>query len=471
ELVADARAAQPAWADGGLAARAAPLDRLRRWLLDHSDRVLETLGAETGKAYEDALFLELAYVVSALRFWSARAGSWLADERRLARSPLVPGRRLVTRHRAHGLVVVIGPWNYPLINSFGDCIPALLAGNSVILKPSELTPLSSLLIAEALAECGLPSGVFAVAPGDGATAASLIDEADFVMFTGSIETGRKVAEQAARRLIPCALELGGKDALVVLAGADLERAANCAAHYAMLNAGQTCVSIERAYVQDEVYDEFTGLLAERIGALRTGPPAGPGSVDVGAITAPAQLELIERHVADARERGARIVTGGSPVAGPGRFFQPTLILDADHTMACMTEETFGPVLAVMRVASADEAVERVNDTRYGLGAAVFAASLEQGRALAGRLAVGAVCVNDAAINYFALEAPMGGTKQSGLGVRHGPEGIRKFTRPQTILLTPRWFPRREPHMQPYSKRRTALLARALRTVYRRGPSN
>jgi acyl-CoA reductase-like NAD-dependent aldehyde dehydrogenase len=466
-LVARGREAQPAWAALEPSARAAVLNRLRRWLLDHSDRVIETLGAETGKAYEDALFLELAYVLSALAFWARHAGRYLADERRLARSPLVLGRRLVTRHLPRGLVVVIGPWNYPLINSFGDAVPALAAGNSVILKPSELTPLTSLLVAEALAECGLPDGVFAVAPGDGETAAALIDAADFVMFTGSIETGRKVAERAAHTLTPFALELGGKDAMIVLAGANLDRAAACAAHYATINSGQTCISIERAYVEDAVYDEFAAKLESRFAALRTGPPAGPGSVDIGAITSPAQLEVIERHVADARRRGARIVTGGERIDSPGRFYPPTLILDADHTMACMTEETFGPTLALMRVASADEAVERLNDSRYGLGAAVFAGAGERAEQIARRLRVGAVCVNDAAINYFALEAPMGGMKESGVGVRHGLDGIRKFTQPQTILITPRWFPRREPHMHPYSARTTALLARGLRALYRR----
>lgn len=468
-LAAGAREAQPQWAARSITERAAVLSRVRRWLLENSERVIATLTAETGKTYEDALFIELAYAVAALSFWARHSERYLADERSLARSPLVIGRRLVTRHVPRGLVGVIGPWNYPLLNSFGDCIPALAAGNAVILKPSELTPLTSLLIAEGLGECGLPPGVFTVAVGDGGTGAALVDEVDFVMFTGSIETGRKVAERAAKSLTGFALELGGKDALIVLAGADLERAANCAVYYAMVNAGQTCISIERAYVESAIYDEFTAKLTAKVAALRVGEPRGAGSVDVGAITSAAQLELIESHVAEALAKGARLAAGGSRLEGPGRFFQPTLLLDADHTMACMTDETFGPTLPVMRVADADEAVSRVNESRYGLGAAVFAPDSESGEAIARRLRVGAVCVNDAAVNYFALEAPMGGIKQSGIGVRHGADGVRKFTQPQTILITPRWFPRREPHMYPYSRRRTRLLARALRLVYgRRG---
>ena len=465
QLALRARAAQPSWAELGAKGRAEILGRARSWLLAKADRVVETLVAETGKAVEDAQLIELGYAVAALSFWARHAERYLAEERSLARTPLVLGRRLITRHVPRGLVGVIGPWNYPLINSFGDCVPALAAGNSVILKPSELTPLTSLLIAEGLAESGMPADVFSVAPGDGGTGAALVDQVDFVMFTGSIETGRKIAEAAARTLTPVALELGGKDAMIVLAGADLERAANVAAYYAMVNAGQTCVSIERVYAEARIYDEFTAKLAAKIGALRLGEPRGAGSVDLGAITAARQLEVIETHVADARAKGARVVVGGSRRPGPGQFFEPTLILDVDHSMLCMTEETFGPTLPVMRVPDADTAVALLNDSRYGLGAAVFAPDAETGEAIARRLRVGAACVNDAAINYFALEAPMGGIKESGLGVRHGADGIRKFTTVQTILVTPRWAPAREPHMHPYSARRTRLLMRALRLVY------
>ena len=467
-LATKAREAQPGWAALAISGRVEVLARLRRWLLEHSEQVIATLMAETGKTYEDALFIELAYALAALSFWAGHAERYLGDERALARTPLVLGRRLITRHLPRGLVGVIGPWNYPLINSFGDCIPALAAGNAVILKPSELTPLTSLMLADGARECDLPEGLFAVATGGGQTGSALVDEVDFVMFTGSTETGRRVAERAARNLTGFALELGGKDALIVLAGANLERAANCAVYYSMLNAGQTCISIERAYVEAAIYDEFTAKLTAKLAALRVGEPRGPGSVDVGAITSERQLEVIESHIADALAKGARLATGGARLEGPGRFVKPTLLLDADHTMLCMTEETFGPTLPVMRVAGAEEAISLVNESRYGLGAAVFARDSDSGEQIARRLRVGAVCVNDAAINYFALEAPMGGMKQSGIGVRHGRDGIRKFTVPQTILISPGWFPRREPQMYPYSRRRTGVLARALRAVYGRG---
>ncbi len=467
ELARKGRAAQPGWEALGTKGRSLVLDEMRRWLLANSARVIETLISETGKTHEDAQTLELAYALSALSYWSRNAGRFLAEQRALSRSPLVFGRTLVTRYLPRGLVGVIGPWNYPLINSFGDCLPALVAGNSVILKPSELTPLTSLLMAEGLREAGLPEGVLGVAPGGGDAGAALVDLVDFVMFTGSAASGRKVAERAAQTLTPVALELGGKDAMIVLAGANLARATNVAAYYGMLNAGQTCVSIERVYVEAPAYEAFLELLTDKVAALRCGAPAGPGSVEVGAITAARQLETIEAQVADARAKGARITTGGSRIEGTGRFFAPTVIADADEGMACIREETFGPLLAVRRISDADEAVAAVNDSPYGLGAAVFAASADEGIALARRLKVGSVCVNDAAIHYFALEAPMGGLRQSGIGVRHSAEGIRKFTQPQTILIAPRWMPDHEPQMYPARASRSRAIGRLLRLLYGR----
>ena len=467
ELVRRAREAQPQWQALGFDGRGALLRRMQHWLLEHADRVIETIVSETGKAYEDAQLLELGYTVSALSFWSRKAGGYLGERRFLSRAPLLIGRRLLTRHVPRGVVGVIGPWNYPLLNSFGDAIPALAAGNSVVLKPSELTPLTSLLIAAALAECGLPDGVFAVATGDGTTGAALVDLVDFVMFTGSSATGRKVAVQAAGALTPYSLELGGKDALIVLDGAPLERAANVAVYYGMMNGGQSCVSLERVYAEAPIYDELLARIERKIAALRVGPPSGAGAVDVGAISSERQLEIIDSHVADALAKGARVLVGGHSVAGPGSFYEPTLLVDVDHTMRCMVEETFGPTLPLMRVADADEAVALVNDSRMGLGAAVFAADLARGEEIARRLEVGAVCVNDAAVNYFALAAPMGGVKESGIGVRHGPEGIRKYCRPQTIVITSRLMPAREPQMYPYTRRSARLMRTLLRLLYRR----
>ncbi len=466
-MAAKGRAAQPQWNGIGFQARGRILKRAQKWLIDNSDRVIETIVSETGKTFEDAEFAEIAYAANAFGFWAKNAPKYLADRRVKSSQLLVKGKKLIVRYRPLGLVGVIGPWNYPLTNSFGDCIPALAAGNSVILKPSEVTPLTSLLMAEGLRQCGLPDDVFQVATGRGGTGAALIEQVDMVMFTGSTKTGRMVAQGAAKRLIPCSLELGGKDPMIVLSDADLERAANLAVYYSMQNAGQTCISIERAYVEAPVYDEFVGKVSEKVKALRVGPPKGPGSVEVGAITFPPQMKTIEDHVQDAKDKGARVLTGGNAMPGPGRFFEPTVLVDVDHTMKAMTEETFGPTLPIMKVADAEEAIWLANESPYGLGASVFTKDAARGEQIARRLQVGAANVNDALINYTALELPMGGAKASGLGSRHGAGGIRKYCEEQSLVLT-KLALKREIHMFPYKARTTRLIQRAFGFLYGRG---
>src|SRR4051812_3085689 len=288
-MVARARAAQSAWEALGFEGRGRILRRARQWLIDHADEVVATIVAETGKAEEDARLVELAYGANAFGFWAGKAPKYLADEKVHTGNPFVLGRKLVVRYRPVGVVGVIGPWNYPLVNSVGDAIPAMAAGNAVVVKPSEVTPLTSLLIEEGLREAGLPDGVYQTAVGAGDVGEALIDAVDMVMFTGSTRTGRRVMERAARRLTPVSLELGGKDR-IVLADANVERAANAAVYYSMQNGGQTCISIERVYVEAPIYDEFVGKVAAKVSALRQGPPAGPGSIDAGAMTFPPQLD-------------------------------------------------------------------------------------------------------------------------------------------------------------------------------------
>jgi acyl-CoA reductase-like NAD-dependent aldehyde dehydrogenase len=468
EMAARGRAAQPGWEAYGFEGRGRVLLRAQKWLMDNAEQIISTIVSETGKTHEDAEFAEIAYVGHAFAVWVREAPNYLADERVKSAQLLVKGKKLLLRYRPLGLIGVIGPWNYPLTNSFGDCIPALMAGNSVILKPSEITPLTSLLLAEGLRECGLPQDVLQIATGRGDTGAALVEEADMIMFTGSTRTGRKVAEEAARRLIPASLELGGKDPMLVLADADLERAANFATYYSMQNAGQTCISIERVYVEEPVYDEFVAKVSEKVRALRLGKPEGFGSVEVGAITFPPQLQTISQHVDDAVQKGARVLAGGHEVHGAGRFYEPTLLVDVDHSMKIMTEETFGPTLPIMKVRDVEEAVRLANDSPYGLGASVFTRDTERGEAIARRLEVGAANVNDALINYTALELPMGGAKASGLGSRHGPGGIRKYCSQQAIVITPRLALKREVHMFPYKSSTSRLLARLFKLMYGRG---
>jgi acyl-CoA reductase-like NAD-dependent aldehyde dehydrogenase len=467
-MAARARAAQPAWMELGFKGRGAIFLRAQRWMLDNAERVIETVISETGKTYEDAQLTDLGYAVAALGFWAKVAPKYLADERVPAwNNPAVIGRRLVVRYAPHGLVAVIGPWNFPIVNGFGDCIPAMMAGNVVILKPSEVTPLSSLLMLEMLTQCGLPPDVLQVATGDGTTGEALIAEADCVMFTGSTRTGRAVMKAAAEKLIPCYLELGGKDPMLVCADADIERAANAAAYWSMNNAGQVCISVERVYVEAPVYEEFVERVTANVQSLRQGVPDGAGSVDVGAVIFAPQLQIVDAHVKDAVAKGAKVLTGGHASADGGRFYEPTVVVDVDHTMDLMREETFGPVVPIMKVADAEEGVRLANDSPYGLQASVWTKDTARGEALARRLEAGAVCVNDVQINYQALNLPMGGWKNSGIGARHGAGGIRKYCKSQSLLITSFGF-KRDVFMFPYARRRTMLLQRFYKLFYGRG---
>jgi acyl-CoA reductase-like NAD-dependent aldehyde dehydrogenase len=467
ELARNGRAVQPAWESLGFEGRGRVLLRAQKWLVDNAERVIETIVSETGKAWEDAQFAEVMYGAGAFGFWAKNAPKYLADEKVKSSVVTLKGKKLILRYRPLGLIGVIGPWNYPLTNSFGDCIPALAAGNSVILKPSEVTPLTSLLLAEALRECGIPEYVFQVATGRGETGSALVDEVDMIMFTGSTATGKKVMARAAETLTHVALELGGKDPMIVLSDADVERAANHALYYSMFNGGQTCISIERVYVEEPVYDEFVAKVTEKARNLRQGVPTGPGVVDVGSITFPPQVDIVDGHVKDAVEKGAKTLVGGHRGEAKGNWYEPTVLVDVDHSMDIMRDETFGPTLPIMKVADAEEAIRLANDSPYGLGAAVFSKDVARGEAIARRIDAGAVCVNDALVNYQAFELPMGGAKASGLGSRHGAGGIRKYCQQQALLVS-RFHLSKEPHMYPYSEKMTRRFAKLIAFLYGRG---
>jgi acyl-CoA reductase-like NAD-dependent aldehyde dehydrogenase len=456
ELAARARRAQPAWEALGYEGRADVMTSLRRWLIANRERMIQTIVDETGKAREDAQLSEVFLTAENIKFWAKKGRKYVEDEKVRANSLFTLGKRMYVRYRPHGVVGVIGPWNYPLSNSFGDCVPALFAGNSVILKPSEVTPLTSVLIEEGMRAAGAPDGVFLVATGRGETGSALVEFADMIHFTGSSRTGKKVMGKAAETLTPVSLELGGKDPMIVLSDADIERAANAAVWNGFANGGQICISVERVYVEEPVYDEFVGKVVEKTRALRQGQPGTAGSVDVGAVTFPPQIDIIESHVNDAVEKGAKVLVGGKRGQGPGRFFEPTVLVDVDHTMKCMTEETFGPTLPIMKVADADEALRLANETRYGLNSSVWTKDLEKGERLANRVEAGSTCVNDANTNYAAEDLPFGGWKESGIGVRHGAQGIRKYCKTHSVLVT-RFGPKKDIHMFPYSKRTSKAL--------------
>src|SRR5881392_1400479 len=465
-LVDLARAAQPGWAEMGFEARAKVFYRARKWLVDNRDRVARTIVEETGKTREDAMLAEVLFIADSFGYWAKSAPKLLADEKVKSHSPFMLGRKLMIRYQPRGVIGVIGPWNYPLTNCFGDGIAALAAGNAVIFKPSEITPFSTMLMQECMREAGLPDGVMQVATGRGATGAALIEHVDYVMFTGSVAIGKKVAAEAARTLTPHSLELGGKDPMIVLKDADLERAANGAVFWAMANGGQICQAVERVYVEEPIYDEFVNKVVEKTRALRQGVPGEAGSVEVGAVTFEPQVEIIEDHMKDAVEKGAKVLVGGKRGAGPGRFWEPTVVVDVNHSMKLMTDETFGPVLPVMKVRDEDEALRLANDSRYGLNSSVWTKDIAKGERIAAQIEAGSTCVNDAVANYAAQELPFGGVKESGIGVRHSAAGIRKYCHAHTIVVT-RFGMKRELYWYPFTKRNAKILERILVWMYGR----
>jgi acyl-CoA reductase-like NAD-dependent aldehyde dehydrogenase len=459
ETVARVRSSQPEWEAIGIEGRYRWLGKLRDWLLDNSERVLDTMQAETGKVRADAAN-EPSYLADLINFYGTRAAGFIAEEGVRPHTPLLATKKLRVQYRPHPVVGIISPWNFPLILALGDAIPALQAGAAVVIKPSEFTPLGLAEVVKAWKEeIGGPD-VLDCVQGIGETGGALVDAVDFVQFTGSDRTGRKVMARAAETLTPVSLELGGKDPMIVLADADLDRAANAAAWGGMMNSGQICMSVERIYVEEPAYDEFVAKLTAEVKQLRQGTDGRSFGKEVGAMTSPRQIAIVEEHVDDALAAGATAVVGGKRVPGPGEYFEPTVLLGVDHSMKVMREETFGPVVGVMKVRDAEEALRLANDSRYGLSGSVFGEKAHAER-VARRVECGAVNVNDVLVNYFAMDVPMGGWKQSGIGYRHGAPGIRKYCRSESVVIT-RFGGKREPGWYPYTRTRRSLVGRVMR---------
>ena len=439
-----ARAAQHAWADRPLEERVAVLRRVADAVLDEQSWLTDVLQAETGKSRADAVEEVFDIAVNA-RYYASRADDFLEPTRRRGAVPFLT--KTVEHHHPKGVVGLIVPWNYPLTLAVSDALPALLAGNAVVLKPAEQTPFSLLAAAKILWEAGIPEDCFQVVTGDGATLGEpLIEAADFVGFTGGTETGRIVAETAGRHLTETSLELGGKNPMVVLADADLETAAEQAVGDCFANAGQLCLSIERIYVEAPLFEAFRDAFVAETRALDL-DVGTDWAIDMGSLQSAAQLQRVESHVDDAVERGASLLTGGRHRPDIGPFvYEPTVLTDVPTGATLHDEETFGPVVRIERVPDAETAVERANDSQYGLNASVWSGDRGRGKALARQIECGTVSVNGTyQVSYGSVDAPMGGHKNSGTERRHGRQGIEKYTDSQTVAvqrgtqLRPSWI--------------------------------
>jgi succinate-semialdehyde dehydrogenase/glutarate-semialdehyde dehydrogenase len=428
-----ARAAQTAWAARSFAERAAIFLRFHDLLLDRQDEILDLIQLEIGKARRHA-FEEVMDTAGVARYYASNSERLLRPRRHKGAVPLLTETREF--RTAIGVVGFISPWNYPLNLAITDAIPALMAGNTAVLRPDPQTSFTALWALALLREAGLPAGVLQIVTGEGPVIGpALGDRVDFIMFTGSSRTGRIVGRQAAERLIGCSLELGGKNPMLVLEDADLDAAVEGAVRGSFVGAGQVCISIERIYVDRRRFSPFLEKFAAQTKSLRTGA-ALDFSVDMGCLASPRQLETVEDHVRDARQKGATVVTGGRrlPELGP-LFYDATILTGVREGMKAYAEETFGPVVSVYPFDREEEAVERANDTRYGLSASIWSRDTGKAVRVAQQIRAGSVNINEPyAAAWASVDSPIGGMKESGLRPRHGAEGILKFTESQTVAV-------------------------------------
>lgn len=452
-----ARAAQPGWAALGVKARIRLLCRWADSLWREPDPLLDIICAETGKTRLSA-FNELFVVDNTLAYYRYHGPRLLRPQTRRVLFPVFQWARV--HYKPHGVAGFITPWNFPYLLAFCDVIPALIAGNTAVIKPSELTPFTAHYGVDRMHKAGIPADVVQIVDGAGETGAALVEQVDYLAFTGSTAVGRKVAARAAERLIPYSLELGGNDPLIVLRDADLDQAVAGTLIGAMENAGQACTSVERVYVEAAIYEAFLERLQARAADLKL----GTGYDDhVGSLKNERELLRTEAHIDDAVRKGARLLVGGKrrPDLGP-LFFEPTILVGVDHSMAVIQAETFGPLVAVMPVADAAEAVRLANDTPYGLSGGLYTRDLQLGERLALQMDSGDVSINRPLSIWGAPAAPMGGQKTSGSGRRNGPEGLRRFVASQTIVFdgVPRWLvPPGLVHLTPFLRRLIVLRRR------------
>jgi succinate-semialdehyde dehydrogenase / glutarate-semialdehyde dehydrogenase len=431
EVFRRARVAQAAWARTSLEERSAVLLRLHDLVLERQDEIIDLICWESGKARKHA-FDEPLHIALTARYYARTAVEHLSTKRVAG---VVPALTRVEVNRVpKGVVGIISPWNYPFTMALCDGLPALMAGNAVVAKPDAQTMLTALLGLELLEEAGFPTDLFQMVSGPGRVVGTeIIGRADYVCFTGSTATGRVIAKQCAERLIGCSLELGGKNPILILRDADLERAAEGAVRAAFSNAGQLCVSMERMYVADQVYDRFMQKFVDRVDAMSLGASLEWG-VDMGSLISQAQLDVVTSHVEDARAKGARVLTGGRPRPDLGPYFyEPTVLEGVTPDMQCFGDESFGPVISVYRFTEEADAIARANDGSYGLNASIYSQDGARAREIARQVTCGTVNINEAfGATFASIESPMGGMRESGMGRRQGAEGILRYTESQSV---------------------------------------
>ena len=434
QAVSKAREVLPSWRRLSFRERAVYMKKMSDLILEKQDLIIDTVVRETGKTRNDAFTMEIYSSCDSLCYYAKNAEKFLKIRKRRAHGILGFIKSVEWLYQPLGVVGIITPWNGPFVLALNQGCQALMAGNTAIVKGSEVTPESTRLVAKLFIEAGLPEGVFQVLDGDGQTGAELIHSGvNKISFTGSVATGRKVSEACGKLMIPCTLELGGKDAMIVCSDSNIERAAQGAIVGSCMNSGHYCCGTERIYVVESIYDQFIGKVKEQMTELHQGPEFGDAE-DVGCIFWDRQMQIIENHVEDAKEKGASIICGGTKNPDQkGLYFLPTLITDVNHDMDIMNEETFGPIVAVMKVKDEMEAVRLANDSRYGLSGTIWTNDKKKARKLSGQVETGSVCVNDMTVTYGIPASPFGGIKNSGIGMVNGEIGMRGYCQLKPVI--------------------------------------
>jgi succinate-semialdehyde dehydrogenase/glutarate-semialdehyde dehydrogenase len=462
-VVARARRAQAAWGVLPTAERAERLLRLRDAIVDRADEIVEVLSRECGKPRQEALVHEVMVTADLATYYCRNAERILAPQE--IPLHLMKHRRSVVHFVPRGVVGIISPWNFPFSIPMGDVFAALVTGSAAVVKPSEVTPLTMKKAKEIYDSTGLPEDLFGVVYGYGPAGAALIDAGiQKLVFTGGVETGKRVAAACGAKLVPCVMELGGKAPLIACADADVERTSRAIVYGGFANAGQVCVSVERVYAHKDVYLPIVRRVKALVGELRVGDPA-KDYFDVGAIIFPRQIEVAERHIDDALGKGAELVAGGHKKPGPGAFFEPTVLAECTEQMTVMNEEIFGPIVPIQRVDSEEEALTLANRSHLGLNAYVFTKDRARGRKLAERVEAGSVVVNDVFVNYAAPETPFGGVKQSGFGRVHGDDALRDMAERRHVNFDRFASPSKDPLWYPYTPRSFHWLQRGLKVLF------